>query len=282
LQTEKCPELVRLPKTDQQEEGNEQLKITRIPNLAVDALLAGILLLSPIASFGQEHKAPAHSWNYSQAAGPNQWAELSAEFATCKLGHQQSPIDIRETKEADLPPILFDYKSSPLRIIDNGHTVQVDYAPGSSISVGGNTYQLIQFHFHHPSENQIRAKKSELELHLVHSDVKGNKVVVAVLINPGRSNEFLQSIFDHIPHSKEKEESSDVTLDATNLLPQARPYYTFSGSLTTPPCSEGVTWFVLKNPVEASDSQIKIFAKIYENNARPVQPLSGRTVLESQ
>lgn len=254
----------------------------RTPKLVFVDLLIGTLLVSPMASYGQEHKDPTHSWGYSLATGPKHWAELSPDFATCKLGHQQSPINIRETKKADLPPIVFDYKSSPLRITNNGHTVEADYAPGSSISVGGKTYQLIQFHFHHPSEGQIRGKKSELEMHLVHSDTEGNKVVVAVLINRGRSNDFLQPIFDHIPQTKEKEESSDVMVDATNLLPQARPYYTFSGSLTTPPCSEGVTWLVLKNPVEASDSQIKMFAKFYKNNARPVQPLSGRTVLESQ
>lgn len=246
-------------------------------------LIFSTLLVSPIGSYGQEHKDPTHSWDYSQKAGPKHWAELNPEFATCKLGHQQSPIDIRETKKADLPPILFDYKPSPLRIIDNGHTVEVDYASGSSISVGGKTYQLIQFHFHHPSEEQIHGKKSELEMHLVHSDAEGHKAVVAVLINSGRSNDFLQSIFGHVPHEKAKEvELDEVTVDATKLLPGTRSYYTFPGSLTTPPCSENVTWFVLKNPVEASSSQIKIFAKVYKNDARPVQPLAGRTVLESQ
>jgi carbonic anhydrase len=258
------------------------LNMARTSNLEFAVLLTGILLISPLVFFGQHEKAPAHSWDYSKATGPKHWAELSPEFATCKLGHQQSPIDIREAKKADLPPIVFDYKASPLRMIDNGHTVEVDYASGSSISVGGKTYQLVQFHFHHPSEEYIRGKRSELEIHLVHSDADGNKAVVAVLINPGRSNDFLQSIFEHVPHQKEKEESIDLTVDATSLLPQERPYYTFSGSLTTPPCSEHVTWFVLKNPVEASVSQIKMFAKIYQNNARPVQPLSGRTVLASQ
>jgi carbonic anhydrase len=259
------------------------MKTPRTRNLVFTVLLTGIVVLSAEISFGQEHKDPAHSWSYGKSSGPMHWAELSPEFATCKLGHEQSPIDIRETKKADLSPILFEYKPSPLRIIDNGHTVEVDYPPGSSISVGGKTYQLVQFHFHHPSEARIRGKKSELEVHLVHSDAEGNKAVVAVLINSGRSNDFLQSIFSHVPHAKEKEEeSSDVMVDATRLLPEARPYYTFPGSLTTPPCSENVTWFVLKNPVEASASQIEMFAKIYKNDARPVQPLSGRTILESQ
>ena len=254
----------------------------RTPKYVFVTLLIGALLVSPIASDGQDHKAPGHSWDYSKASGPAHWAELSPDFATCKLGHHQSPIDIRETKKADLPPILFDYKPSLLQIIDNGHTVEVDYPPGSSISVGGKTYQIVQFHFHHPSEAQIRGKRSELEMHLVHSDAEGNRVVVAVLINAGRSNDFLQSIFVHVPHEKGKEEATGVTVDATTLLPESRAYFTFPGSLTTPPCSENVTWFVLKNPVEASSSQIKMFAKIYKNDARPVQPLAGRTVLESQ
>jgi carbonic anhydrase len=255
----------------------------RTGNMIFVALFVGIVLFSSYESSGQEHKDPAQSWNYGKAAGPAHWAELSPEFATCGSGHQQSPIDIRETKKTDLPSILFEYKPSPLRIIDNGHTVEVDYPPGSSISVGGKTYQLVQFHFHHPSEARIRGKRSELEVHLVHSDSKGNKVVVAVLINPGRSNDFLQSIFSHVPAEKEKEEeSSGIMVDATKLLPEARPYYTFPGSLTTPPCSENVTWFVLKNPIEARVSQINMFTKIYKDDARPVQALSGRVVLESQ
>ncbi len=259
------------------------MKIARKRNLVLAVSFTGILLLCPEASFGQEQKDPAHSWDYSKTAGPTHWADLSPDFATCKLGHHQSPIDISNTKKADLPPILFDYKPATLRLIDNGHTVEVDYPSGSSISVGGKTYQLVQFHFHHPSEALIHGKKSQLEVHLVHSDAEGNKAVVAVLINTGRSNEFLQSIFSHVPHEKEKEEESrDVMVDASKLLPEAHPYYTFPGSLTTPPCSENVTWFVLKNPIEASASQIKMFASIYKSDARPVQPLNGRTILESQ
>jgi carbonic anhydrase len=259
------------------------MKNSRKGILVFAASFAGILLLIPMASFGQERKDPSHSWDYSKTTGPTHWAELSPEFTICKLGHHQSPIDISNTKKADLPPILFDYKPSPLRIIDNGHTVEVDYPPGSSITVGGKTYQLVQFHFHHPSEALIHGKRSQLEVHLVHSDAEGNKAVIAVLINPGRSNDFLQSIFSHVPHEKEKEEESrDVMVDATQLLPEAHGYFTFPGSLTTPPCSENVTWFVLRNPIEASASQIKMFAKIYKNDARPAQPLNGRTILESQ
>lgn len=262
---------------------NTTIRNTCLRNLRLLASFAGILLFIPVTSSGQENKDPAHSWDYSTTTGPTHWAELSPEFATCKLGHHQSPIDISDAQKADLPPILFNYKPSPLRIVDNGHTVEVDYPPGSSISVGGKTYQLVQFHFHHPSEALIHGKRSQLEVHLVHSDPEGNKAVVAVLINPGRSNDFLQSIFSHVPHEKEKEvEARDITVDATKLLPEAHGYYTFPGSLTTPPCSENVTWFVLKDPIKASDSQIKMFATIYKNDARPAQPLNGRTILESQ
>jgi len=245
-------------------------------------MIYAALLLIPMVSGGQEQRDPAHSWDYGKATGPKHWSELSPEFTACKGGHQQSPIDIRETQKADLPPILFDYKPAPLHIIDNGHTIEVDYPPGSSISVGAKTYQLLQFHFHHPSEEHIRGKISELEVHLVHSDSQGNKVVVAVLINLRQNNDFLQSIFSHVPHQKDTEESMDVIVDATKLLPDGHSYYTFPGSLTTPPCTENVTWFVLKNPVEASASQIKMFAKIHNNDARPIQALSGRGVLESQ
>ena len=164
----------------------------------------------------------------------------------------QSPIDIRDgvAKKGALPVIAFDYKPSPLTIIDNGHTVQVDYAPGSFITVQGKRYELVQFHFHKPSEEKINGKSADMVAHLVHKDADGNLAVVAVLLKTGQPNKLVETLWKNLPPTKEKETTvAGVQVNATDLLPPNKAaYYTFTGSLTTPPCSEGVTWFVLKSP----------------------------------
>jgi carbonic anhydrase len=223
--------------------------------------------------------ADEHHWTYQGHGGPAEWGSLDPEFGTCKLGKLQSPIDIRGAKAADLPPIKFDYKPSTLKIIDNGHTIQVDYAPGSSIDVGGTRYELLQFHFHRPSEEKIDGKAHAMVAHLVHKNSAGKLAVVAVLLDQGGASELIDSLWKNLPKEKEKESVADnVTIDATKLLPETRSYYMFQGSLTTPPCSEDVTWLVLKSPLKIATSQIAAFAKIYPLNARPVQPLNGRII----
>jgi carbonic anhydrase len=177
-----------------------------------------------------------------------------------------------------LPPIEFHYVSSALKLIDNGHTVQVNYEPGSYILVSGTRYELLQFHFHHPSEETVHGKHSDLVIHLVHKNKEGHLAVVAVLFNEGAGDPALKAVIDHLPTVKEQEVTANTTVDATGLLPQTRNYYTFSGSLTTPPCSEGVTWFVLQRPSTLSNVELKTLAKLYPHNARPVQPLNERTV----
>jgi carbonic anhydrase len=238
-----------------------------------------VLLATSLLMQAQEH----HSlhWGYEGEGGPDHWGDLSPEFGECKTGHQQSPIDIRKTIPSDLPAIKFGYQPSPLKIIDNGHTVQVNYAPGSWITVGDKRYQLLQFHFHHPSEEEIDGKPHAMVAHLVHSDDGGNKAVVAVLLSRGESNALLKTVFAHIPATKGKEETSEITINASDLLPKKVAYYTFPGSLTTPPCSEGVTWYVLKTPNTLSKEELDTFAKLYPHNARPVQPSNDRKVLAS-
>ena len=244
------------------------------------AVLALTLLSTALAS-AQEHKS-AH-WGYDGDQGPSHWGDMSPEFASCKTGHHQSPIDIRNPQQADLPPILFDYKPSPLHIIDNGHTIMINYAPGSSIRVGDKQYTLKQFHFHRPSEEQIDGKTYDMVVHLVHADQDGNLAVVAVLLDKGDNNPLVRELWNDLPKEKEKEELLDtITIDVSTLLPADRGYYTFSGSLTTPPCSENVTWFVLKHPVSVTAEEIEQFAKLYRHDARPTQPLYDRVVLESK
>ena len=232
----------------------------------------------------QEAKPPeTHAWDYGSKHGPQHWGDLKSEFATCSTGHRQSPIDIQKAEKAALSPIVFDYKASSLRIVDNGHTIMASYDAGSSIRVGDVEYQLKQFHFHHPSEEKIHGKVYDMVAHLVHADAGGHLAVVAVLLEHGKDNALIRELFKHIPKEKGKEAHLDsVQINVADLLPKDRGYYTFEGSLTTPPCSEGVTWFVLKQPVSISAGELSEFSKVYPHNARPTQPLQGRVVRETQ
>ena len=252
----------------------------QIRNHSFPAIICCTLVLV-VANPAQEHH-PENTWDYGESFGPSHWGDLKPEFASCKNGHRQSPIDIRNPQKADLPPIQFDYKDSPLHIIDNGHTVMINYHPGSSISVGGKKYALQQFHFHRPSEETIKGKGYEMVVHLVHADQEGMLAVVAVLLEQGKDNALLHELWADLPKEKEKEENLDsVQINVAGLLPVDHGYYTFPGSLTTPPCSENVTWFVLKHPVTVSLAEIEQFSKLYRHDARPTQPLYGRVVLES-
>jgi carbonic anhydrase len=224
-----------------------------------------------------------HEWDYGSEHGPTHWGDLKGEYGSCKTGHHQSPIDIETAEKADLPPITFDYKPSSLRIVDNGHTILVSYDPGSSIRLGDTSYQLKQFHFHRPSEESIHGKTSDMVAHLVHADAEGHLAVVAVLLEHGKENALVRELWKHIPKEKEREALLDaVKINVADLLPKDRGYYTFEGSLTTPPCSEGVTWFVLKQPVPISAGEVAQFSKIYPHNARPAQPLYERVVRETR
>ena len=239
--------------------------------------LAGLLYsLFAYCCFGQE----GHAWGYSGEHGPDHWTEVSA---TCGLGKTQSPIDIVDAKKEKLPAIGFSYHAAPLNVINNGHTIQVNYAAGSSIERDGKTYQLAQFHFHHMSENAIKGQHTPMELHLVHKDNDGNLAVVAVMLKEGKANKQVATVWSNLPAVEGKENTpASVMVDAAGLLPPKHKYYTFPGSLTTPPCSENVLWLVLAGPVTLSKEQIAKFADVYPNNARPLQPLNGRTVLESK
>jgi carbonic anhydrase len=244
--------------------------------------LVGTIVASVFATAWAEEGA---HWSYQGKTGPAQWGNLESDFVGCKLGKHQSPIDIAESavKKADLAPIEFNYKPSALKIVDNGHTIQVNYDPGSTIAVGGRSYELVQFHFHKPSEEKINGRPFDMVAHLVHRNAEGKLAVVAVLIRNGQANPLIETLWTHLPADKGAERTvAGTRIDASALLPSNRSYYTFTGSLTTPPCSEDVTWLVLRNPAELSTAQIARFGKIYPMNARPVQPLNGRIVEESR
>lgn len=241
---------------------------------AVRALGAGFALSCAFNAQGE-----TTHWTYRGHGGPSEWGALSQEFANCRIGRNQSPIDIHGAKTADLPPIRFDYKPSPLMVIDTGHTIQLNYARGSSIDLDGVRYELVQFHFHKPSEEKIDGKSHPMVAHLVHKSADDKLAVVAVLLDAGGTSPMIDVIWKNLPKRKEKEELiQNVTIDATDLLPKDRGYYTFQGSLTTPPCSEEVTWLVLKTPVKIAAAAVAEFGKIYPMNARPVQPVNGRSI----
>ena len=237
-------------------------------------------LLLPSSVFAQGAKA---HWTYTGADGPADWGKLDPAFSSCSAGHRQSPIDMKGAKKADLPALRFSYNAVPLNIIDNGHTIQINYAPGSTLTVGDKTYTLKQFHFHHPSEEHINGHGYDMVAHLVHADEQGHLAVVAVLLKKGSSNALIETLWKNLPSDKEKAlEIPGVTVNVKDLLPAHHAYYTFAGSLTTPPCSEGVIWYVLKEQTALSNEQIADFAKIYPLNARPIQPTNGRELLESK
>jgi carbonic anhydrase len=232
------------------------------------------------ASFFVCTSANASHWTYEGKEGPEHWGELSPESAVCLKGKSQSPIDIRnEIQVAKVVPITFNYTTDASEILNNGHTVQANIAAGSSITVDGTEFQLKQFHFHTPSENLIRGETFPLEMHLVHADKDGNLAVVGVMFKEGKENESLAKLWAQLPHADEKS-ALKAKVNPSSLLPESRGYYRFDGSLTTPPCSEGVRWLVLKDPISASKEQIEAFAKVvHEHNARPVQPVGARIIV---
>jgi carbonic anhydrase len=225
-------------------------------------------------------------WSYEGASGPEHWGDLDPDYSACKVGKEQSPIDIRNAKKLELPAIRFEYKSGPLKIINNGYTaVRVNYAPGNGnlLFVGDQRYELTQFHFHHPSEESIHGKPYEMVAHLMHESSDGKVAGVAVLLKAGRANAIIQQLWEHMPKTPGKEELiAGAELNPTGLLPRDASYYTYMGSLTAPPCTEGVTWFVLRTPMDISARQVSEFAALYPRDVRPVQPLNGRIIKESQ
>jgi carbonic anhydrase len=234
----------------------------------------------PVSRMSRDPAAVPH-WSYEGVSGPDAWSRLAPGFAKCASGQRQSPIDIQDGFRVQLDPVRFDYRPSAFRVVDNGHTVQVDVAAGNAIEVMGRRYELRQFHFHRPSEERIAGRQFDMVAHLVHQDAEGRQAVVAVLLEHGAAQPVVQAVWNNLPLEKGEEQAASAPLDLQQLLPRERGYYTYMGSLTTPPCTEGVLWLVMKQPVAVSPEQIALFARLYPMNARPVQPSAGRIVKES-
>ena len=215
-------------------------------------------------------------WGYAGHEGPEHWGGL------CQQGKSQSPIDISNTTPGKLDGIRFSYKASAKEIVNNGHTIQVNMHDGSSISVGGKTYKLLQFHFHSPSEHTINGKPADMVAHFVHQADDGQLGVIGVTMVKGNANATLAELWKHLPGKTGETNALSARLKVSKLLPANKAYYNYAGSLTTPPCSEGVNWMVLQHSIEVSAAQVAAFTNIFAKSVRPVQPLNGRIISASK
>jgi len=231
----------------------------------------------PTQPLGERAIDGAH-FDYAGADGPMHWGELARGWELCEEGQEQSPIDIpADAKPAASNELTIDYRPATLEIENTGHTIQVDYEPGSAIAIHGSKYQLTQFHFHAHSEHSIAGHLAPLEVHLVHRSQSGALAVIGVLIEEGEPNRALDAVFTHLPErAGPPSKLAAATIDAAQLLPEDRAMWRYEGSLTTPPCSENVKWHVLASPIHASSAQIAAFTALYRADARPQQPLGGR------
>jgi carbonic anhydrase len=219
------------------------------------------------------------AWSYTGATAPDQWGTLSPDFALCCAGKSQSPITIqREHVQQATYAWHRDYRETSVRLINNGHTIQVNYAPGSTLTFDGRSYRLLQFHFHMPSEHAIDDTLADMELHLVHQDEAGNLAVIGVMITAGQPNTVVEPFWGQWTTEPGEVFLEDVSINIADLLPADQSLYLYDGSLTTPPCSEGVRWLVMQQPITFSQEQIAVYGQILANTNRPLQPLNNRIV----
>ena len=233
-----------------------------------------------IFSSGKPNANPVKEWSYQGDIGPTTWGDLSPEFAACK-GERQSPVDLREARSLAYSPLTFHYRSNPLSLVNDGRSVRVQFRPGSYMIAGGRQYELIELHFHLPGEHRINGVAADMEIQLTHRDRQGRMAVVAVPVRAGRRmNSTLSRIWDNMPPiGGQRHYDRQAGINAVFLLPSKREYFSYVGSLTEPPCTEGVEWFVLAEPLEVDSGYIRRMAEVVGRNSRPVQPLNGRAVL---
>ena len=244
-------------------------------------MLSGFVfcLASPLLIAGEE----SPHWSYEGADGPEHWGELSSDFMMCSEGWNQSPIDLDAVVHADLPELEFEYYTTNINELNNGHSIQQNMAPGSFLRIPERnvSFELKQFHFHSPSEHTINGEHFAMEIHFVHADKQGKLAVVGILVEEGKEHAVLKQLWAFMPENPGETSSEPIGIEETDLLPPTREYYAYSGSLTTPPCTEGVKWLVLKSPIEASAEQIATFKeRVGPASNRPVQPHNARVVLD--
>lgn len=255
-----------------------EMRATQAARAAARARRAAVVKAAPPAP---PPVARGTHWSYEGDSGPASWSKINVDWAKCGNGSRQSPIDIRDGMKVELEQISFDYHPSSFNVVDNGHTVQVGVSGGNYITVQNRMFELQQFHFHRPSEERINGKAFEMVVHLVHRDAEGRLAVLALLLERGAPQATIQTVWNNLPLEKLETMQPTILLDPAEMLPVRRDYYTYMGSMTEPPCSEGVLWLVMKQPVQASPAQMALFSRLYPLNARPIQPANGRIIKES-
>jgi carbonic anhydrase len=245
------------------------------------------ILLLASSTFAAAQSADAHGapWSYEGKTGPLVWGKLDPAYKPCSAGHEQSPVDIRGAHlNKALQPIEFHYLAASMTLANNGHTVMATVRPGSYIVLGGVRYDLVQFHFHHPSEEAVKGRLTEMDAHLVHRSADGKLAVVAVRFREdiNSANATLATLWQHLPKTAGAEEKIADMVNPAGLLPAGRGYWTYMGSLTTPPCTEGVRWLVMEEEVPVSREQIRSFSLLFRINSRPLQELHGRRIEASE
>ena len=255
------------------------MKTRQITQSIVLITLLSLCLVSP--SLLAEQDAP--HWTYEGEEGPDHWGELIDEYRMCAQGMNQSPINLVADVHAELPELVFDYYSTPVDQINNGHTIQQNIRPGSFLRIPdrGVSYELKQFHFHSPSEHKIDGRSFAMEMHFVHANEEGAYFVVGVMMAEGKEHPVLKQLWSFMPENPGETSADPIGIEETNLLPPTREYFSYSGSLTTPPCSEGVKWIVLKTPAEASAEQIATFkSRVGKFTNRPIQSANARLIID--
>ena len=233
------------------------------------------------ASDSHDERLRAH-WNYMGVEGPEHWGMLSTEYMACEAGGRQSPIDIQMPEPGHhQETLIFRYKTSQIHELNDGHTIQVSHVSGCKVDLNKHTYKLRQFHFHEPSEHHIEGKAFPMEMHLVHQDARGHILVIAVMMEIGTDHPILAKLWNWLPKQMGKEVSIPLDISLRDILPTNTHHFSYSGSLTTPPCTEGVQWIVLTEPIKISEEDVRKFVAVIGHNARPVQPLGDRSIQEN-
>jgi carbonic anhydrase len=235
-----------------------------------------------------QHKDIKAHWGYEPGNGPASWGKLNRDWLLCAEGNEQSPVDLTGAKQQKFDEMNLAFPPANLKIvhqthvidaIDNGHTIQINYDKGETFTIGDESYKLRQYHFHSPSEHTVNGRHYPMEMHMVHISKEKKLAVIGVFIEEGRHNEAFETIWSNLPKKTGQEvHLENVQGDIDDMLPKNKATYRYSGSLTTPPCSEDVRWFVYAEPIQLSSDQIKVFRKIFYGNNRPTQPLNDRTL----
>jgi len=249
-------------------------------NTKLLSTVAALMLLSGTATATETKTSDIH-WGYTGHNTPDKWGSLSEKYRECGTGLNQSPVNITHSIHGNLPPLSPSYTSDSNYIVDNGHTVQVNMADGGTVEIDGILFELKQFHFHAPSENHIEGKAFPLEGHFVNLDKDGKIAVLAIMFEEGEENKELAKFWNNMPTKAGEIRTLKLPQIANALLPKNKHYYRFSGSLTTPPCTEGVRWFVFKETLSISKEQVAKFHEIIRgDNNRPIQPLDARIIVD--